>query len=655
MAPSCPISTTRLVTSFLLILNITYTVALPNQIPRHPYTHNALNARAPTPEKADGHNVAIVLNDKKEGKNFFKELGEFLNGFDPIDLLRTILGGLMGFEEAPDAETTSATSATSATSPSPTTTVTVAPTPVEAVSSGLAATSSIVATSSSVPRKTVYTTRKKTVTKEVTATKASTKRASSSSKPATSTTTSGSGDIPSILPFLPPIEPLNLTGLVPTAVLKPDVISVSVTPIFEDPLSAAIPTETAVSEETSSALPIIPPFEPLSGNFTWPKPTAFIDPIIVEASATSPIDTLPEESGEGSTSASETEQIFSILLFIPSGHHISDNVTWPKPTASIETPETVEVVTTPVAPVPAATEIFSILPFLKPGEHLSDNVTCPTPTDVEISVPELPLPVITVPAESLDPFEVGSIAVSTSESTEMSVPLQTGSSDIDSLPFPLLEFVNGTYILPTRKPHFATPVLSPPNWNYTAKATITRLQASPSIRPRHKPLKHTTKPANKTRTKTKKPKSTTRPRVTKPIKLPPPLIRPTNFPLNLTYFANQTEVPKTSVAEQTPALLLTGSLRPAFGPFLNVTGGVEAVIVQPTLRSRLTSFVTVLVVPTPVVDVPEVSILGVDVPVDEPTPSDAGFIEPGLFPVAAGVVSSGSEGDLGVEGPGGSG
>lgn len=644
MAPSSSISTTRVVTFILLCLHFAEAVALPNRLSRHPNTPNPIEARTPGTEET--HNVAITLNDKKEGKNFFKELGNFLSDFDPIDVFRTILGGLLGFEEAPDADTTSVAS------PSPTTTILVTPTPVEAttptstVQSALG--SSIPATSSSSkPVKTVSSMKRITVTKKVTATKSSATIKSSSDAVA-STPSEKPGEIFSVLPFFPPEEPLDLTGLAPTAVPTADLAGTSLTGAAIESTGSPLPLEVSTSEEVLSILPA--PVGPVTGDWVWP--TVVLIPESDEASAT-PF-TISDLSvfEVAKTSTQIAEGTVSILPFIPSGQHISDNVTWPTSIEVVEPLETFSVVTEPVAPVPVETEIFSILPFIESGKHLSDNVTWPTPTDVVIAIPELPIPVVTAPAESLDAF-LESISISTPVSTEVRAPLQTGVDDLDNLPFPLLEFVNGTYVLPTKKPHFATPVLSLPNWNSTAKATRSARKTS-----------------------TKKLTSTKRPRYTKPIVLPPPLVRPTNFPLNLTFFANQTKQAKTSTKVSTRPLILTNPFRPTiqplplYKPFSNHTNKMAPIFIKPTrpliltnplgptvevlkpqptnqtttttVKIRSTKLVTVIIIPTPAAEggVPETSIADIDVSDDEPSPTGSDLGDSGVLPLIDDVGNS---------------
>ncbi|KAK3201849.1 hypothetical protein GRF29_164g861238 [Pseudopithomyces chartarum] len=674
MAPSYPMSTTRVVTSLLLIFNIASIVALPSQFSNRLDTQNTLDTRAPAPGAENGHDVAITLNDKKEGKEFFKELGEFLSGFDPIDVFRTILGGLLGFEEAADPDPTTVAS------PSPTTTVTVAPTPVEVVSSASEASviapsstpviipsSALVSSSGSI--KTVSITKKTTVTKKVTATESSTKKAATSSRVVPAELVSDLGEVFSVLPFFPPTEPFNLTGLAPIVVPTLSSVIISKTSLVKEAVTSIPITISVPIEELVSISSIEPAVEPNSVNFTWPQPTVILLET-TEASATPVI--LPDvEEVETPSTSIIVENFASLLPVFLTGQ--SDNVLSPTPIEEIEPSETVEVVTTPVAPVPSETEIFSILPFIEPGENISDNVTWPTPTEVEISVPELPIPVVTAPAEPIDAFEI-SIVSSTPESTEVSIPLNTGAADLDSLPIPLLEFVNGTYVLPTKKPHFDTPVLSPPNWNFTLKPTITQPHVPPTIiRPSLLNFKNSTKPSKKT--SKKKPRFTKGPRYTKPILLPPPLVRPTNFPLNQTFFANQTKGTKASIVIPTTPLILTNSLRPTIRPrplpkpFFNNTREISPIFVKPTrpliltnplrptvaalepldvnetttktIKSRSTKQVTILVIPTPVVPQPDVSIVGVDIPADEPLTSGTGFLEPGAFPIIdVGVVSS---------------
>lgn len=733
MAPSCLTSITLVVTFILLIFNVTHVVALPNQVPRQPFTHDVLDARAPAPETENAHSEAVDLSadGKKEGKNFFKELGSFLSGFDPVDVFRMILGGLLGFKDAPDADSTSVAV------PSLSTTVIITATPVEIPLSALG-TPVLPLVSSLVPNKTVYTTVKTTVTTKVTASKSSTKKPlvtlpagegeifsalpfypdeplsspsldtteiplpdfviaseSLNVEEAVPTETGDSGIVFSILPFFPPKGPYTEPSLTPVTTLIDIPVPTGVidTPLVNPFLTVLPPvgTEAPEAEETFSILPYIPEGENLSDNITFAEPTGIAEDSDPFEVITEPVAPVPEptetfsilpfiEPGENLSDnvtypvptevtdepvitepvapVPEPTEIFSILPFIEPGEHLSDNVTYPEPTEVIDEP----VITEPVAPVPNPTETFSILPFIEPGENLSDNVTWPTPTDVEISVPELSIPVITLPAEQVNPFLTGSVSNDIPEPTEVDVPVQTqtGSPDLDNFPYPLLEFVNGTYVSPTKKPHFATPVLHPPKWSIVTRSA-----------------KKTSKGKKSKATSTKAP-------LTKPIVLPPPLVRPTNFPLNQTFFGNETKGIKTSIIamKSTRPFILTNPLRPTIEPvplplplpkpfpLLNFTKSFDIIpVIKPTrpliltnplrptnevfetldlgkktttktVKSRSTTYVTVLVVPTPVVDDGiDVSILGVDTPADQPVPSDTGFKEPGLFPIVDDDVS----------------
>ncbi|KAJ4358341.1 uncharacterized protein N0V89_002923 [Didymosphaeria variabile] len=826
MAPSSPIFAMRMVTSILLLSSIAYASVLPPHKIYNRHLPNTINVRAPTEDAAITHNVddvAIVANEKKDGKNFFKELGNFLSEFDPVDIFRTILGGLLGLK---------VDDATNGSSSSPTTTVSITPTPIEATLS------------------TVKTTSTKTVT--TTQLRKSSTRAELAF---------------SILPIFPTEEPLELTGLAPTRVFTPhhiiftpgasasvdvaasvhaevsvkvlpsgpfintsagipahkptpivvfDNFETSATPLIDDFLSAietdgapdpenlpdliatAAPvnattapnatasgiTVTYEPEETFSILPFIPPGEDLADNvtntgpfnsstapitatgeviessepeetfsilpfyssgkgwsdiFSLPATVDEIPPLETFEVVTTPVTDVPgatllpvqtEEifsilpfysSGKGwadifSLPATvdeippletfevvttpvtdvpgatllpvQTEEIFSILPFYSSGKGWADIFSVPATADEIPPLETFEVVTTPVTDVPGATllpvetvEPMSILPFFGPGEHLSDNVTMPTPTE---QVPELPIPVFTGLEESLNAFAGEDVAITMPAEVEANTPLETDGPDSnDRAPVPLLELVNGTYVLPaTKKPDFVTPVLSwpPPGFNVTAK---------PAVSTRRGPPRKTSSRRSALPTW---PNVFTPLRPTKPIVLPPPLIRPTNFPLNQTFFANQTNGAASAVAKSSRPLILTNPLRPTVealplprpfplpgpippfplaGPFFNNTRGIRPIgrptrpfiLTDPlrttpesfptlilassprppietfepldarstttrTLKIRSTTIKTVIVMPTPVGDVPDVSVLGVDVPADEPLPSDAGFVGP---------------------------
>ncbi|KAL5416343.1 hypothetical protein PMIN03_002144 [Paraphaeosphaeria minitans] len=695
MAPFRPASTIHMVTSILLLLNIAYASVLPSN---QPYLPDAIAARTPDEDVPTTHDVEEVpdaSSDKKDGKNFFKELGHFLSEFDPADIFRTILGGLLGSDDAG-----------AATSPSPSTTVTIAPTPndIGGVKGPLPA---------------VLSTAKTTITKTVTTTQAR----KSSTKTSSSKKSSTSADaIFSILPIFPTEEPLELTGLAPTAFPTPN--HIILTPIAAASFGAAISADADVSVD-------VLPLETES---------LIVFPGLVNASHA------PNATGSGITVTFEPEETFAILPFIEPGKNMTDNVTlpdFPSPTDEIaitgpfglptapaksisdsilpataeEIPplETFEVVTTPVTDVPEADllpvpteETFSILPFFEPGEHLSDNVSEATPTE---EIPKLLIPVFTGSGESLNPFAGEDVTISAPEDLE---PLQTNRPDFDDrAPVPLLEFVNGTYVLPTtKKPDVVTPVLSwpPPGFNATSALAISTRRASPWSTSSRRRARPTRPPVP----------SLLIPRPTKPILLPPPLIRPTNFPLNQTFFANQTKGAVTPVANSSRPLILTNPLRatleplpitlprpvplprpirpfppfpfpifnntrglrpigrptrsptrpliltnplrttpesfPTFKPVLNSTTFVRPtrplILTNPlrppietfepldagktttkTLKIRSTVMKTVIVIPTPAAV--EVSMFGVDVPSDEPLPSDAGFVGLPLFEEAS--------------------
>ncbi|KAL1612876.1 hypothetical protein SLS60_001106 [Paraconiothyrium brasiliense] len=639
----------RVVISILLLSSIAYASVLPPHKNYNRDLPDTINARAPTEDAAITHNVddvAIVANAKKDGKNFFKELGQALSDFDPVDFFRAILAGLLGLKD-------DGTAATNGTSPSPTTTVSIATTPIEAT----------LATVKTISTKTVTTTQLQ----------------KSSVRVPLPISADDAELAFSILPAFPTEEPLELTGLAPTQVFTPHHIIFTPAPDNATTVpNATAPgiTVTYEPEETLSILPFVPPGEDLADNVT------FIGPFNTSTAPT----TATEEV---------VEPVVSILPLFESGKGFSDIFILPPTAAEIPPLETFSVVTAPVTDVPGATllpvatiETMSILPFFGPGEHLSDNVSVPTPTE---QVPVLPIPVFTGSEESLDAFAGEDVAITTPAEVEANTALETEIPDANNhVLVPLLELVNGTYVLPTTKtPDFVTPVLSwpPPGFNITAKPAISTRRGPPR--------------------KTSSRRST---RPTKPIVLPPPLIRPTNFPLNQTFFANQTEGVASPVAKSNRPLILTNPLRPTLealalpipfplprpippfpigGPFFNNTRGLRPIgrptrpliltdplrtmlesfptlkpilngttFVRPTrpliltnplrppietfepldarrtttrtFKSRSTTVKTVIVIPTPVTDVPDVSVLGVDVPADEPLPSDAGLVGPGF-------------------------
>ncbi|KAJ4292645.1 hypothetical protein N0V90_009308 [Kalmusia sp. IMI 367209] len=780
MLPSCSTSAVRVLTATLLLLNITYAIALPNQVPHQQYAHGVLNARAASSDTEDAHDIAVTLNDKKDAKNFLKDLGAFLSDFDPVEVFRNILGGILGLKADTDANATISAEA------SPTTTVIILPTPIEvnnsiSVTASLTAEASlgIAAFSSSGPKQTVIRTLKTTVTKKVTATpiRSSVSKKLSASVALVISTPSANGEVSSALPSFPPFEPVPETFNPPTPTLI-GILEISAALSVEEPSPVVETIASTESEQRFSILPFFGPGEHLSDNVTWPTSIPIEAPEIptmIETTATtepeerfsilpffepgehlsdnvtSPTSTLVEIAEDiptvvEATATEEPEQRFSILPFFEPGEHLSDNVTWPTPT-SIEILEALEVSETPTVIESITTseseEIFSILPFFEPGEHLSDNVTWPVPTNVEPPIPDLPIPMFTDPAETFAALGLQDDAISTPISSEVDIPLQTGDTGL----VPLLEFVNGTYVSPTTKPHFVTPVLLPPK--PTRPHNIVTGLALPSIRP-HRSIR----PAkNSTKTRTH--------RYTKPILLPPPLVRPTFKPLpeplfNLTAGLNVPIVKPTRpliltnplrptsgifgtfnasevlknitvgtiipIVKPTRPLILTNPLRPTGGVFgtfnasevvknitlgtiipvvkptrplvltnplrptievfgtfnvtfnasevvKNLTTGTIVPVVKPTrpliltnplrptfdplvlfdasdilktstktVKSKATSYVTFVVVPTPVTEVPDVSILGVDVPADEPLPSSLHLALPGL-PVHASQVS----------------
>ncbi|KAF2450589.1 hypothetical protein P171DRAFT_479670, partial [Karstenula rhodostoma CBS 690.94] len=416
MVSSRSASTMHMVASILLISNVAYASVLP---PNQPYLPGTIAARAPSEDVTNTQDLAEMidtLSAKKEGKKFFKELGQFLSDFDAIDVFRTMLGGLLGFNVTD--RTVSSWLAT---------TVSITPTPIES------------------PLPVVVPTSKTTSTEKVTtkqvktsSTKASSSKKSSSSKKASSSTSAEA--VFSILPIFPTEEPLELTGLAPTALATPNHIiftpgaavsfraavsadaevSVDVLPtgpfidIF-DVSSIEVPEETkalvALSEqvnataapnatafgitviiepdetasilpfidpeETAYILPFLEPEEDLSDDATFsdvPSPTYDISITGTFGLPTAQLTLVAE-----ATELFEPEDTFSILPFFSLGEGISDNVL-PATAEEIPPLETFEVVTIPVTDVPGATllpvqteEIFSILPFLEPGENISDN------------------------------------------------------------------------------------------------------------------------------------------------------------------------------------------------------------------------------------------------------------------------------------------
>lgn len=660
MAPSCSANTMRVVTTVLLLLSIAYAVALPATHQEVQYAPDIIEARAPSDEIAITHDVDTTVNEKKTSRNFFKELGSLLSEFDPVELFRSILGNILGFRDSSDE------AASSSASLSPTTTVIITPTPVEASS-----------TSRRPfwpphprprPARTSLTTTRTTITSRVTTTQVVQSSVESSFEV-------------SFSPF--PIFPTEESSGSPTEVATPDhtiftpivaasvsaEVSAEVSADVEEPTltdDASIPTETSEPVETFSILPFIPSGADISDNVVIPETTEEVPPLETFSVVTAPVTDFPE-----ATVTPEPEETSSVL---PSGPAIENASEFVTPETAEEVPplETFSVVTAPVTDVPEATllpvestEMMSILPWFPPSETPSEEVTEPTPTSADI-------PVFT---GSENPF-AEDITTSTEELEA------TASAQVNvSSPVPLLEFVNGTYVLPTTKtPDVVTPVASWP----PAKSSSRR-----------------------------------RPRPTRPIHLPPPIIRPTNFPLNQTFFANQTKAPSTPVAKSSRPLILTSPLRPKIEsfptpapkprpsfpffpprpprpffprPFFNRTRSIrptaqptrpliltnplrptiEAVPTEAPIRnsttfvqwtrpfivtdpplptvetfnssvveettttiitSRSTTTKTIIVIPTPAPeDVPDVSIVDVDTPTDEPVPSDTGFTGPGDFP-----------------------
>ncbi|KAF2638432.1 hypothetical protein P280DRAFT_551538 [Massarina eburnea CBS 473.64] len=350
---------TNILLLLLVLLAITFTNAAVLPIP-HPHPHTPLShtidPRTPliATNQEGNHDVFVTLNDAKDPKTFWKDLGDFFAQYDFFDFLRNLVGARPGPSGSSSGVLT-------------TTTVFITPTPTPTLTLTLTLTPT--------PTPTTNATDVVVVETQPTQTLGPTSSSAGGEEQGTFT----------ILPWYPPGEGLsdNVTVPAPTAlpVVSDDFPNeptltagvgttgsggdgVSILPWFpsgghlSDNVTVTGPTTTGIEVEPTdpviSILPVIPSGQNLSDNITFPEPT----PTGIEVEPTDPV--------------------ISILPIIPIGQNLTDNITLPFPIAiSVEFPNEPTLVIDPPS-IESSIVSEGIVTFLPPTPTLAPPGNLPT-------------------------------------------------------------------------------------------------------------------------------------------------------------------------------------------------------------------------------------------------------------------------------------